>query len=220
MYQSIHDLNGIDITSPSGPKRNIVLVGHDLQADISYLRQIGYEPQNLSNLIECTDTTHMYRAFRRDVNSTGLGKCLADLDIAGWNLHNAANDAVYTLQVMIAVAVKTLVEKAELRKKEKESIEKKIQEAMKLAADNVIEEKNGWSSGGEDSDGGAPEPLFHGKNKLVDQNLPLNPLNRESSGNVSSFDRAAVLAEKSSWRSGDGIRQIQKKEKRYPMNNW
>lgn len=98
----------------------------------------------------------MYRAFRREPNNSGLGKVLADLDIAGWDLHNAGNDAVYTLQAMVAIAVKSLVEKQGIRDREKQVIEGKIQEAMEAAAEVVRENKEGWSSAGEDSDGGVP----------------------------------------------------------------
>ncbi|OBT84916.1 hypothetical protein VE02_06573, partial [Pseudogymnoascus sp. 03VT05] len=86
----------------------------------------------------------MYRAFRREPNNSGLGKVLADLDIAGWDLHNAGNDAVYTLQAMVAIAVKSLVEKQGIREREKEVIEKKIREAMEAAAEVVRENKEGW----------------------------------------------------------------------------
>lgn len=67
---------------------------------------------------------------------------------------------MYTLQATIAIAVKAVVEKQELREREKEVIEKKIQEAMQAAADNVLEYKKGWSSGGDDSDGGMPVTPF------------------------------------------------------------
>jgi hypothetical protein len=116
---------------------------------------------------------------------------------------------------MIAIAVKTLVEKQELREREKESIEKKIQEAMQLAADNVLEEKKGWSSGGEDSDGGAPEPPFKEEDKPAQsQNISPNTWSRGTSRNVSSANRVAALIEKSSWRSGDETQQTQKKSQR------
>lgn len=114
----------------------------------------------------------MYRSLRRDINATSLGRCLADLGIAGWDLHNAANDAVYTLQIMVIIAVKALADKQETREKEKESTKKKIQETMQLAANQVLEEKNGWSSGGDDSDGGRPEPPFGGGNRSARRSRP------------------------------------------------
>ena len=70
-------------------KRNIILVGHDTKTDINYLRQIGYDVANLSNLVEILDTTELYRALKHDSQSSGLGSLLVDLGLTGWNLHNA-----------------------------------------------------------------------------------------------------------------------------------
>ncbi|TAQ85877.1 hypothetical protein B7494_g5779 [Chlorociboria aeruginascens] len=118
------------------PKRNIILVGHDLGADINFLRSIGYELNNLSNIQETVDTSTMWRYLKRDTNIRNLGSILAELGIVGWNLHNAGNDAVYTLYAMLGIAIKGL-EKAEGPKEHQE---------------------DGWSSGGNNSDGGAPIP--------------------------------------------------------------
>jgi hypothetical protein len=119
--------NGWD--EPTGaPKRNIVLVGHDLSADINYLENLGYSVYNLSNLRGKTDTSDMYRAFRRETNPRNLGSILADLDITGWYLHNAGNDAVYTLQAMLGIAVKDILNKQEKRIKETHDLKAKISE--------------------------------------------------------------------------------------------
>ena len=72
-------------------KRNIILVGHDTKTDINYLRQIGYDVANLSNLVETLDTTELYRALKHDSQSSGLGSLLVDLGLTGWNLHNAVS---------------------------------------------------------------------------------------------------------------------------------
>jgi hypothetical protein len=79
--------------------------------DVDYLRQLGYDPYNLSNLQELIDTSSMYRAFQREPNPRNLGSVLTNIDIAGWYLHNAGNDAVYTLQAMIAIAMRAMLEK-------------------------------------------------------------------------------------------------------------
>lgn len=92
-------------------KRNIVFVGHDVGADIAYLRQLGYDPSNLSNLVDTVDSATMYRFLRREPNPRSLGSILAELDITGWNLHNAGNDAVYTMQAMLAIALRGNQEK-------------------------------------------------------------------------------------------------------------
>lgn len=53
----------------------------------------------------------MWRYLKREANPRNLGSILAELGITGWNLHNAGNDAVYTLQAMVAIAIKHIEEK-------------------------------------------------------------------------------------------------------------
>jgi hypothetical protein len=79
---------------------------------------------NLSNLQEFVDTSNMWQALKRDANPRNLGSVLAELDIVGWNLHNAGNDAVYTLQAMIGISVKQLYERE--KRKEDRELEKKV----------------------------------------------------------------------------------------------
>ena len=106
------------------PKRNIILVGHDVGADIQYLQSVGYDVLNLSNLLEQADTAIMWRYLKRETNPRNLGSILAELGIIGWNLHNAGNDAVYTLQAMIGIAIKHIEEKQ--KKRDVKDLEKKI----------------------------------------------------------------------------------------------
>ena len=111
-----HPFSGPGIpTDTDGPKRNIILVGHDVKQDVAYLRKIGYEIYNLSNLMEEVDTASMWRYVTRDVNPRSLGSILAQIGITGWNLHNAGNDAAYTLQAMIGIAIKAITEKQKSR---------------------------------------------------------------------------------------------------------
>ncbi|ATZ54582.1 hypothetical protein BCIN_10g05730 [Botrytis cinerea B05.10] len=132
-------------------KRNIILVGHDVDADIRFLRQIGYEINNLK-LHEGCDTTLMWRALKREVNPRSLSAILAEIGITAWNLHNAGNDAVYTLQAMLGIACKHLVDR-KIERKEKDKLKKdRISEAVKEAVELAYEREEGWSSDG--SDGG------------------------------------------------------------------
>ena len=79
------------ISDDNEPKRNIVLVGHDIQADIQYLRSMGYDVSNLSNLLEAIDTVDLYRAWKHEQSPRNLGAVLLDLELTGWNLHNAVS---------------------------------------------------------------------------------------------------------------------------------
>lgn len=109
-------MSGLDDGNPldeggADTKRNIILVGHDIAADINYLRKLGYDPYNLANLQEVIDTSLMYRALEREPHPRSLGTILVNLEIAGWYLHNAGNDAVYTLQAMIGISIKAIVKR-------------------------------------------------------------------------------------------------------------
>jgi DNA polymerase III alpha subunit (gram-positive type) len=105
-----------------------VLVGHDIGADIQYLRRLGYDPHNLSNLQELVDTASMYRAFRQEPNPRNLGSILADLDLSAWYLHNAGNDAVYTLHVMIGIAIQAMIERQEEKAKYDKELALKVKD--------------------------------------------------------------------------------------------
>jgi DNA polymerase III alpha subunit (gram-positive type) len=98
------------------PKRNIIVVGHDIASDIAFLQKVGYNVYNLSNLQEFADTADMHRYLRRLESPRNLACVLSELGLIGWNLHNAGNDAVYTLQAMIGIAIEHL--KAKRKDKE------------------------------------------------------------------------------------------------------
>ena len=73
------------------PKRNIILVGHEISSDIQYLRNIGYDVGNLSNILEAIDTVDLFRAMKHGQQPSSLGSVLLDLGLIGWNLHNAVS---------------------------------------------------------------------------------------------------------------------------------
>lgn len=141
----------------SSVKRNLILLGHNINADISYLHRIGYNPLNLSTVLECLDTSILDRVWRRDINQRSLGAILYELGLPSWNLHNAGNDAHYTLQTMVSLAVRTIAEKGERTEEGKAAaLDQKVGEAMKLAKERVLENAEGWSTDGEGEDGGMP----------------------------------------------------------------
>lgn len=73
-------------------KRNIVLVGHDVRADISYLRSMGYNVANVDNLLEAVDTADLDRAISHQKQCRNLGTIVSELGGTPWNLHNAVSD--------------------------------------------------------------------------------------------------------------------------------
>jgi len=139
-------------------KRNIVLVGHDISQDINYLQRLGYNPLNLSTLLEIIDTASLYRALTRDNNARSLGTILLDLGIAGWNLHNAGNDAAYTLHALLGIAIRGLSAKRE-REEREQDMDRRVEWAVREAEERVRENAEGWSSPDEGDDGGSPDRL-------------------------------------------------------------
>lgn len=79
--------------SDDGPKRNVVLVGHDIRSDIGYLRSIGYDVSNLGSILEAVDTIDLWRAWKHEPQATKLGNVLLELDVDCWHLHNAVRIA-------------------------------------------------------------------------------------------------------------------------------
>lgn len=120
------------------------------------MQKMGYDVSNLSNLREVADTASMWRYVKREPNPRSLGLILYELDLTGWNLHNAGNDAVYTLQAMIGIAIKHIVDKQNM---DKEKVKKsRISDTIKGATEVALEKEEGWSSSGENSDGGPSTP--------------------------------------------------------------
>ncbi|KAF2857921.1 hypothetical protein K470DRAFT_260347 [Piedraia hortae CBS 480.64] len=118
-------------------RRKIVLVGHDIASDINYLIKNNFNPFGMGNVIDTLDTAKIFQGWKKEANPRALSKCLWEFEMVGWNLHNAGNDAVYTLWVLMAVAVA----EAEERKKaevEKPKEEKVVEETVKS---EVKEEK-------------------------------------------------------------------------------
>ncbi|OAA38892.1 QDE-2-interacting protein [Metarhizium rileyi] len=89
----------------------LVLVGHDIKSDINYLSSIGFHIDQVPGLIGNIDTQAIYRAWNDGTRSCSLSSVLANLGISYANLHNAGNDAVYTLRAMVAIAVAGLLPK-------------------------------------------------------------------------------------------------------------
>ncbi|KAI9142859.1 hypothetical protein BKA69DRAFT_1065197 [Paraphysoderma sedebokerense] len=77
----------------------VYLIGHDIAADLKYLNQMGLV---LPSLIKTIDTQILDLAR---VNATrgklGLKKLLLEFEIPYRNLHNAGNDAHYTMLVLL-----------------------------------------------------------------------------------------------------------------------
>jgi hypothetical protein len=143
-----------------GEKRNLILLGHDTIGDVKYLQNLGFDPMKIDNLLEALDTAVMYRVWRRELQATGLGRILYDFDIAGHGLHNAGNDAAYTVQAMLAICVReaSLRDSPELESIKNSEKAARLAAAVEEAQEKARNETEGWSDH-EDGDGGPPVPL-------------------------------------------------------------
>ncbi|KAG7664389.1 uncharacterized protein J8A68_002062 [[Candida] subhashii] len=78
--------------------RDGVLIGHDVKQDIKYLKKAGIQ---VSQTIHRIDTMALIKLSRDSGHS--LWAVLKQLDIPHANLHNAANDAYYSLIAAISL---------------------------------------------------------------------------------------------------------------------
>lgn len=141
-----------DLNGEATEERNIVLVGHDLGQDINYCHQLGFSVLNRASIKESIDTVGMYRAYTKDPSARSLGSILYDCDISGWHLHNAGNDAVYTIQAMIAICFKSMNARGDAETAEKQ-LEEKTAILVEAAKERAKEDCAGWDAG---DDGGVP----------------------------------------------------------------
>ncbi|KAK4903720.1 hypothetical protein LTR49_026700, partial [Elasticomyces elasticus] len=93
-------------------ERKIVLVGHGLGNDIRYLQNLGIKTSMVPSIINQADTQKLASSG----TLVGLAKLLVALGIESVNLHNAGNDAVYTLQAFLKMTMLESREPGKLKK--------------------------------------------------------------------------------------------------------
>ncbi|KAG9899024.1 hypothetical protein KCU98_g16744, partial [Aureobasidium melanogenum] len=82
--------------------RNLIFVGHGLSNDTLYLTKLKFDPNAKGKIIHKVDTQNFVGTKKQQV---GLSKLLAGLGIEPENLHNAGNDAAYTMQALLLIAL-------------------------------------------------------------------------------------------------------------------
>ncbi|GAM88352.1 hypothetical protein ANO11243_063850 [Dothideomycetidae sp. 11243] len=97
---------GLQPTGDSVTNRPVVLIGHNTQSDVKYLRKIGFNVTDVPSLISMQDTAQIYGFLSGNIDQTAsLAKVLEEVKIDAWHLHNAGNDAWYTLAACLGLAV-------------------------------------------------------------------------------------------------------------------
>ena len=125
--------------------RNLVLVGHDIDSDIRYLRKLDVDLEKLGTMTTI-DTANLYRAHAQELNPRSLSGLLSDFEMIGWHPHNAGNDAVHTVWVMIALTLQHTMERGdqEIKKRRRERREQQNLEAILHHAIGVHEQGSIW----------------------------------------------------------------------------
>ncbi|CAD0086595.1 unnamed protein product [Aureobasidium vineae] len=82
--------------------RNLILVGHGLSNDTAYLNKLNFTPHAKGNIIQDVDTQKFVGTKKQTV---GLSRLMAGLGVQPENLHNAGNDAAYTMQALLLMIV-------------------------------------------------------------------------------------------------------------------
>lgn len=88
-----------------------MFVGHDARQDIKYLSSIGFDVLALRGLVDQLDTKEIHQAWKGSDQGRSLAHILGDLFIHSKHLHNAGNDAVFTLRGLVGMAIEQIREK-------------------------------------------------------------------------------------------------------------
>jgi hypothetical protein len=91
-----------------GADKEIVLVGHAVAGDIRCLDKLGFNPTGHQAVGDTLDTQNLWSALNshnQDSGNVGLSNLLAELELSYGGLHNAGNDAVYTMRCLLAMMV-------------------------------------------------------------------------------------------------------------------
>ncbi|KIV89007.1 hypothetical protein PV10_08626 [Exophiala mesophila] len=112
-------------------QRNIVIVGHAISADFDFLKNLGSKtfnsylghqsviavdgddlstnPQSLI-IDQPLDTTQIYRAWKQEKSPRKLATVLKELGRPCHYMHNGGNDARYTLEALVVMALESRLE--------------------------------------------------------------------------------------------------------------
>lgn len=148
--------NIIRQTVDGGEKRRpIVLVFHDAAADTKFLQSQGYDILSEENIIDVIDTKEMHQFINRSIHPRSLEHVLSSLGIHFQHLHNAGNDAVYTMRAFVSLAIKARQMSMVRYEENMRAREAGIDDGHVPYAEfkKKKEQDEGWSSGGEGSDG-------------------------------------------------------------------
>ncbi|OQO03828.1 hypothetical protein B0A48_10469 [Cryoendolithus antarcticus] len=97
----LYSASDLTISIPAAAAPDSILVGHALGNDTKYLSSLGC---SLNNIVARIDTQKICGVGKH--SQPGLAKLLRALGIEAKGLHNAGNDAAFTMMAMLSVAVR------------------------------------------------------------------------------------------------------------------
>lgn len=126
-----------------GRFRQVILVGHSIDCDLAFVKNVGFDMQKDAKFRETIDTQNMYRHYSRSTQNTGLSRLLRELELDYSFLHNGGNDAVYTLQALITLSIV----------KRDVSLDRHYKKLEAGYKPDPLAVEGGWDTGGEMTDG-------------------------------------------------------------------
>jgi hypothetical protein len=84
-------------------QRNLIVIGHNVNQDFGYLRRWFDIKAAATDVI---DTNDLYACLTGNLQGAGLSTVMYNLGLDGWSLHNAGNDAAYTMQAFLRLAIR------------------------------------------------------------------------------------------------------------------
>lgn len=152
-YDGTETVNRPDLPEHKLGPRNIVLVGHNPDADIKMLaerctifKSMDLRPQK--RIRSLLDTQGLFQRLRKQKNPSKLETILIHLGLEPEFLHNAGNDARFTLEALIRMGLESAAKQMEPPQEctEEEDPEWKIVEEGKTEQQMVVQEAEVSSS--------------------------------------------------------------------------
>ncbi|KAF3059706.1 hypothetical protein GL218_04581 [Daldinia childiae] len=102
----------------SPDQRPVIIVGHAVSQDLSYLKKLGYNIWQAPQFIDEMDTRSMFQYLEKTTDGRGLKTICERLGLLCRDFHNAGNDATYTLRAMIGIVFRQMMSNSKGQKKE------------------------------------------------------------------------------------------------------
>jgi len=119
-----------DISCNPHTLRNIVIIGHSIKSDLKILQRLGVDVYDTALVLAILDTDHIARKLLGPHSPTPmtcfkLGALLTELKCLyeSSDLHNAGNDATYTLHALLMLVIRSS-ESRELGLMQRENLER------------------------------------------------------------------------------------------------